>query len=108
VDSIPLLAGAVSTIIFVGSVLPMLLKARRTKDLSSYSVGNILLSNAGNLVHSVYVLSLPAGPVWLLHGFNVAASALMLFWYARYTHLPTRGRRAVLGDSPEALASTGS
>ena len=41
----------------------MLGKAARTKDLASYSIGNIVLANAGNLVHSVYVFSLPAGPL---------------------------------------------
>ncbi len=61
--TIPLLAGVVSTAIFACSTLPMLVKAARTKDLSSYSLGNILLSNLGNLVHSVYVFHLPAGPL---------------------------------------------
>ena len=47
---IPLLAGAVSTVIFAGGTLPMLVKAARTKDLSSYSLGNIVLSNLGNVI----------------------------------------------------------
>lgn len=94
--SLPVLAGTVSTTIFVGSVLPMLLKAARTRDLSSYSLGNMVLANAGNLVHSVYVLNLPPGPIWALHGFYLASSALMLFWYLRFsTHQrpPAGGRR---------------
>ena len=47
----------------------MLVKAYRTRDLSSYSLGNILLANVGNAVHSVYVFSLPPGPLWVLHSF---------------------------------------
>ena len=74
----PLIAGTISTIIFATSLLPMLIKARKTRDLASYSLGNILLSNLGNLVHSVYVLSLPAGPIWALHGFYVVSMGLLL------------------------------
>jgi uncharacterized protein with PQ loop repeat len=69
---------------FVLSTLPMLLKAFRTKDLKSYSLGNILLANAGNAIHSVYVFHLPAGPIWLLHSFHLITTGLMLFWYLRY------------------------
>jgi uncharacterized protein with PQ loop repeat len=82
--SLPLLAGSVSTAIFVVSTLPMLLKARRTKDLASYSLGNIVLANVGNLIYAVYVLSLPFGPIWALHGFHLGATGLMLFWYIRH------------------------
>ncbi len=57
---LPLIAGAISTTIFALSALPMLLKAFRTKDLRSYSLGHILLDNVGNVIHSVYVFSLPA------------------------------------------------
>ena len=80
----PLIAGTISTIIFATSLLPMLIKARRTRDLASYSLGNILLSNLGNLVHSVYVLSLPAGPIWALHGFYLVSMGLLLLWYLRF------------------------
>jgi uncharacterized protein with PQ loop repeat len=81
---LPTIAGAISTVIFVVSTLPMLIKAFRTKDLSSYSLGNIATANVGNLVQCVYVLSLPVGPIWFLHGFYVVATFLMLFWYVRY------------------------
>lgn len=82
--SLAVLAGFASTIIFAISTLPMLLKAYRTRDLSSYSLGNILLANVGNLVHSVYIFALPPGPIWLLHAFYVVSTALMLIWYLRY------------------------
>jgi hypothetical protein len=63
----------------------MLVKAGRTKDLTSYSLGNIVLANLGNLIYAVYVVSLPLGPVWALHGFHLGATGLMLFWYLRHT-----------------------
>lgn len=81
---LPVLAGATSTMIFVVATLPMLGKAARSKDLGSYSLGNIALANAGNLVYSIYVVSLPVGPIWVLHGFYLASTGLMLFWYIRY------------------------
>lgn len=91
---IPVVAGALSTIIFVISTLPMLVKAGRTRDLSSYSLSNILLSNLGNVVHSVYVFNLPAGPVWALHSFYLVATGLMLVWYLRYTQAHLASERA--------------
>jgi uncharacterized protein with PQ loop repeat len=87
---LPIIAGTISTIIFAISNLPMLFKAFRTKDLRSYSFGNIALANTGNVVHSVYVYSLPAGPIWLLHGFYLVTTAMMLFWYLRYEHRRNR------------------
>ncbi|WP_115788852.1 hypothetical protein [Arthrobacter silvisoli] len=86
--NLPLVAGTVSTFLFTASMLPMLLKAARTKDLSSYSLGNLLLANIANAVHSLYVFSLPPGPIWLLHGTYVLASAMMLSWWLRYRHAP--------------------
>ena len=77
-------AGLVSSLIFVSSNFPMLLKAFKTKDMRSYSLGNIALSNLGNLIHWVYVSGLPLGPIWFLHGFFTVTTALMLIWYLRY------------------------
>ena len=77
-------AGFTSTAIFVSSNLPMLLKAYKTKNLKSYSLGHIVLGNLGNLVYWLYVVSLPLGPVWVLQGFFSLSAALMLFWYLRY------------------------
>jgi hypothetical protein len=105
-DSLPFLAGVTATLIFAASTLPMLLKARRTRDLSSYSLGNIALANLGNLVQSVYVLSLPPGPIWALHGFYLTTTGLMLAWYLRYGRRPmdepTHARADEMGGSPEA------
>ncbi len=82
--NLPIIAGSISTTIFALSTLPMLVKAFQTKDLKSYSLGNILLSNVGNVVHSLYVFNLPAGPIWLLHSFYLVTTGLMLLWYLRY------------------------
>lgn len=88
--TLAVLAGSLSTILFAVSTLPMLIKAARTKELSSYSRGNLVLANAGNAVHSIYVFQLPPGPIWALHSFYIIASALMLFWHVRYVHRPRR------------------
>jgi hypothetical protein len=82
--TIPVLAGTLSTVIFAASVLPMLVKARRTRDLTSYSLGNIALSNLGNVLNSIYIFTLPVGPIWALHSFHVVTTGLMLAWYVRY------------------------
>src|SRR5688500_19591251 len=82
--TLPVIAGSISTMIFALSTQPMLVKAVQTKDLKSYSLGNILLSIVGNLVHSLYVFNLPAGPIWLLHSFYLVTTATMLVLYLRY------------------------
>lgn len=105
---LPVIAGTISTLIFVGSYLPMLIKAGTTKDLRSYSLGQIVLANVGNVVHTVYILHLPPGPVWLLHGFYLAATALMLVWYLRYSGGHRHGRTERDRDAATAsYASSG-
>lgn len=86
-------AGATATVLFAVSTLPMLVKARRTRDVSSYSLGNIALGNVGNAFYTVYVLHLPLGPIWALHAFHTVSTFLMLFWYVRYA----RARRRTSG-----------
>lgn len=94
------IAGILSTGLFAMSYLPMLVKAARTKDLSSYSLGNIAITNVGNAVHSLYVFSLPLGPIWFLHTFYLVASALMLIWFVRYRRTWER-RREPIASQPE-------
>ena len=67
---------------------------------TSYSRGNLVLANIGNPVHSVYVIRLPAGPIWALHSFYVVSSALMLVWHLHYVGIPPRpdANPATLGD----------
>lgn len=87
------IAGSISTTIFVASMLPMVAKAIRTNDLSSYSPGNLLLANLGNVVHSVYVFQLPPGPIWLLHSFYLVTTGIMLALYVRSEGLAALRRR---------------
>jgi uncharacterized protein with PQ loop repeat len=100
--SVAVLAGMVSTVLFALSTLPMLIKAVRTKELRSYSRGNLVLANVGNAVHSIYVVQLPAGPIWALHTFYVVTSGLMLFWHLRYARRASRsdGVPSSTGGSP--------
>ena len=99
--SLSVLAGSVSTALFVASTLPMLVKAARTRDLGSYSVGNLVLANVGNLTYAVYVFSLPVGPIWALHSFYMVSSATMLAMWVGYRRrlgqASSRSRRTVGG-----------
>jgi hypothetical protein len=80
--TLPVLAGSVSTAVFAASALPMLVKAARTKDLGSYSVGNLMLANLGNVLYVVHVFSLPVGPIWALHSFYLVSSfAMLVMWW---------------------------
>jgi len=111
-SSLPILAGVVSTIVFASSTLPMVIKAATTRDLGSYSLGNLALVNVGNVVHSFYVFHLPLGPIWVLHGFHVTTSLLMLVWYLRFAGAaPTTKRRTpcppLLTTDPRPLATAG-
>jgi hypothetical protein len=104
-NGVAVVAGSISTALFVVSALPMLYKAARTKELGSYSLGYLLLANVGNGFYSIYVFSMPVGPIWALHSFYVVSSALMLFWYLRYEvsqrrHASAGVDRAVAGAPP--------
>ena len=89
------LAGMVSTVLFAVANLPMVVKAIRSGDLRSYSASALILGNIGNLVYTVYVVSLPVGPIWVLHGFYVTSMAIMLVLYASSAlHARRAGRDA--------------
>ena len=92
--SLAILAGSVSTVVFIASYLPMLVKAARTRDLGSYSVGNLVLANVGNLVYAAYVFSLPAGPIWALHSFYTVSSFAMLAMWLGYRRRQRRNAQA--------------
>lgn len=83
-NTLPTLAGMISSLMFMTSTLPMLAKALHTKDLRSYSPLQIGLANLGNLLHWLYVASLPFGPIWMLHAFHTLTTGLMLALYLRY------------------------
>jgi hypothetical protein len=93
-STLAVLAGSASTAVFIASYLPMLVKAARTGDLGSYSVGNLVLANVGNLVYSVYVFSLPIGPIWALHSFYLVGSFAMLAMWVGYRRRVARSGQA--------------
>ncbi len=93
-----MIAGVISTIVFAAGTLPMVVKACVTRDLASYSFANLLMANIGNMVHAVYVFSLPPGPIWILHGFYIATTGLMLALYLRYGR-----KRGITRTSPARL-----
>ena len=70
------------------------------------------MTNAGNAVHTVYIASLPPGPVWLLHCMYSGVAVFMLAAHRRWARpSSTAGSRLEsLGanrlrphDSPEGL-----
>lgn len=107
---IPIIAGTVSTVVFAVSNLPMLRKALRTRDVSSYSLASMAMINAANVVYSLYVFSLPVGPIWALHGFYVVSCAIMLVLCvgrARPGHRDPGGRTSRAGSAPPTRRAPG-
>jgi hypothetical protein len=78
------LAGTASTALFAVANLPMIAKAIRTHDMTSYSFTALLVGNAANVIHTFYVASLPIGPIWVLHGFYFVTMAVMIALYVRH------------------------
>jgi uncharacterized protein with PQ loop repeat len=77
IQELQIVAGTVSSLLFASGTFPMLWKAYQTKDLKSYSLGNITMSNIGNLI--------------FLHSFYTLITALMLYWYLRYEEVDVFG-----------------
>ena len=88
-----MIAGTVSTVVFAVSNLPMLRKALRTRDVSSYSLSSMAMINAANAVYSLYVFSLPIGPIWALHTFYLVSCAIMLVLCVGQRRAVARRRR---------------
>ncbi|HET8779473.1 MAG TPA: hypothetical protein VFM66_05315 [Agromyces sp.] len=103
---IPILAGMISTVVFAVSNLPMLSKALRTQDVSSYSLSSIAMINAANALYSLYVFSLPIGPIWALHTFYVVSCAIMLVLCVRTRLVSPRHPKMEVspGDAESVLA----
>ena len=83
-EVLSLVAGMISTTIFATSHFPMIWKAFRTKDMASYSFAHFVLVNSGNFIHWIYVITLPVGPIWMLHAFYTVSSVLMLAMYVGF------------------------
>src|SRR5664279_2906157 len=73
---------------------------RSAPGISVPTAGRVVLANVGNLIQAIYVYSLPAGPIWLLHAFYLVASALMLGLHLRHT-----GRHSAPPRPPSRLES---
>ncbi len=84
IATIQTLAGSISSLLFAAGTLPMILKAFKTRNLKSYSLGYIGMSNLGNLIYWIYITGLPVGPIWFLHFFNTTVALLMLALYLRF------------------------
>ena len=102
---VPLIAGTIATVAFAVSNLPMLRKALRTRDVSSYSLPSMIIINVANAVYSLYVFTLPFGPIWGLHTFYVVSCAIMLLLCLRQRRAPVtpgpvvrRSRRLVRAE----------
>ncbi|MFE7843629.1 hypothetical protein ACFUTX_00385 [Microbacterium sp. NPDC057407] len=74
----PALAGAVSAVLFAVANLPMLVKALHTRDVHSYSRSALALTMVGNVLYTPYVLTLPPGPIWAMHGFYILSTGVIL------------------------------
>ena len=102
---IPIVAGTVSTVAFAISNLPMLRKALRTRDVSSYSLSSLVMINGANLVYSLYVFTLPFGPIWALHTFYVVSCAVMLVLCLRQRRIAGHRSHVRKADKPAAARS---
>lgn len=92
-EQMQMLAGSVAGLIFAAGSVDMLVKAWRTKDLRSYSSGQMVLNNIGNLFYWLYVISLPFGPIYFMHSFSTFVSLLMLIWYFAYQREPEASKQ---------------
>ena len=101
---IPILAGMISTVVFAVSNLPMLRKALRTQDVSSYSLSSFAMINAANVVYSLYVFTLPIGPIWALHTFYLVSCGIMLVLCVRTRFAASRQRQADASADDFAVA----
>lgn len=105
---LPVIAGTLSTFIFFFGTFPMLHKAVKTRNMASYSKEMLMANTVANVIHAVYIFSLPAGPIWALHTFYLVTTALMLYWYLRYAERPGKpgdGASRPNASSPAAAAS---
>jgi len=87
-EQVQMIAGSVAGLIFATASGNMLVKAWRTKDLRSYSLGQIVLNNVGNLFYWLYVVSLPFGPIYFMHGFFTLVSLLIRATWSRLPKAP--------------------
>lgn len=83
-EDLQMIAGIISSLIFASGTATMLMKTMKTKEVEAYSLPFLVLTNVGNLVYWLYVLSLPFGPIYVLHGFYTIAMIVMLLYFVFY------------------------
>jgi len=91
ISHLQILVGYLCTSIFMLSRVPMLLKAVRTRDLSSYSLGHLAMSAGANLLFWIYVVGLAFGPVWILQIFFTVTDLTMLTLCVKQRRLEKKG-----------------
>lgn len=94
-EHLQIIAGSISSLIFMLGSLNMLIKAWRTRDMRSYSLVQLVLYNIGNGVHWLYVISLPFGPIYVMHTFFTVSQALMLTWAVLYRCVPEDTKKRI-------------
>jgi hypothetical protein len=92
-ETLAIVAGSISSMMFMTGTMNMVVKAWRTRDMQSYSIAHLVFNNVGNLLHWLYVTSLPPGPIYLLHTFYTLATIFMLVWALLYQHQPQTTRK---------------
>ena len=90
---IQIAAGLIASVIFSVSTLAMLLKTARTRNVDSFSLSSLALSNMGNIIYWLYIASLPCGPIHFLHSFYTVAMIIMLAFYVVYHNCGAIRRR---------------
>jgi hypothetical protein len=57
----------------------------------------------GNVIYSFYVFSLPLGPAWGIHAFNLIVGLLMLTWWMRYSRRQRQTSKAGVVSLPASI-----
>ena len=79
-----LIAGSISSALFIASTIPALAKVLHTKDMRSYRRSSLFIATLGNGMHWLYIVSLPIGPIYALHGFTTRSTTFMVVWSWKY------------------------
>ena len=94
-STLPIAAGTVATLVFAASTLADAGQGRPHQGpLRPIPAATSSSPTPATSCTRFYVFHLPPGPIWLLHTFYAATSALMLFWSLRFGPPPAGTRPA--------------
>lgn len=99
IETIQIIAGFTSSIMFASGQIPMLVKVFKTRNLQSYSLSYLVIGNLANLIHWFYIVTIP-GPLWYLHAFFTITTAFMLLLYLCYEIRPEKFIVPTIHKSP--------